>query len=39
LFNEEAPALAQPKLVDGHQIDEMQLYYKGICRDCAKNKC
>ncbi len=38
MMDEVAPSLTTPKIVDGHQIDEMQLYYKGICRDCAGRK-
>lgn len=36
LFDEKAPELSGPKIIDGHHIDEAQLYYKGICRDCAR---
>lgn len=34
LFDEEAPYLAKSKQIEGHVIDEMQLYYKGVCKDC-----
>jgi len=38
LMDEEAPAIEAPRLLDGHQIDEAQLYYKGICRECASHR-
>lgn len=38
LMDEEIPAMAQPKNVDGHSVDDIQLYYKGICRDCKSHK-
>lgn len=35
-FHDEiAPSLSAPKDIDGHIIDEMQLYYKGICKECS----
>lgn len=34
LMNETAPTVGT-LCIDGHQIDEAQLYYKGICKDCA----
>ncbi len=37
LMEEQAPSLAQPKIVEGHVVDTVQLYYKGICSDCAKH--
>jgi Fur family peroxide stress response transcriptional regulator len=37
LFDEEAPQLAKSKQIEGHVIDEMQLYYKGICKDCKSH--
>lgn len=36
LMNEPAPVLEGTKNVDGNIIDEIQLYYKGICAECAK---
>ena len=38
LMDEKAPQLKRIKIVDGHIIDEMQLYYKGICAECAQKK-
>lgn len=38
LFDEPAPKLEGPRSVEGHIIDEAQLYYKGICRECAAKK-
>lgn len=35
LFNETAPEMTKSRVIDGHIVDEAQLYYKGICRDCA----
>ncbi len=29
--------MEQSKNIDGHSIDEMQLYYKGICKHCKAN--
>ncbi len=36
LFGEKAPHLDSPIQVEGHIVQEEQLYYKGICSDCAK---
>lgn len=38
LFDEKAPSLKRPKLIDGNMVDEEQLYYKGICKDCMAKK-
>lgn len=38
LFDEKAPLLRRPKLIDGNLIDEEQLYYKGICKECMAKK-
>ena len=38
LFDEKAPQLKKPINIDGNIVDEMQLYYKGICAECAKKK-
>lgn len=35
LFDEKAPSLKRPKVIDGNIVDEQQLYYKGICAECA----
>lgn len=37
-FDEQAPTLTAPRNIDGHMVDEMQLYYKGVCADCIKAK-
>lgn len=37
-FEEEMPAMAKPKQVNGHVVDDVQLYYKGICKECNSNK-
>lgn len=37
LKDEKVPHLAHPKAI-GHIIEEEQLYYKGICQECAKKK-
>lgn len=34
MMEEKAPMLSAPVEIDGHHIEEQQLYYKGICRDC-----
>lgn len=36
LFNEVAPQVEVGRMVEGNIIDEEQLYYKGICAECAK---
>ena len=38
LMEEDAPGLTHPISVAGHLIDEVQLYYKGVCKKCASNK-
>lgn len=25
--------------IEGHRIEEMQIYYKGICKECINKKC
>ncbi len=37
-YGEDAPTLASAKNIDGHTIDEMQLYYKGICKECKSKQ-
>lgn len=37
LMTEKAPQLKKDKSVDGNIIQEAQLYYKGICAECAKS--
>ena len=34
LMDEDAPSVERPKSCDGNLIDEAQLYYKGVCKDC-----
>ncbi len=36
LMGEKAPKLDHTIVVDGNIVDEEQLYYKGICAECAK---
>ena len=36
LFDEEAPSLKSDKVINGNIVQEEQLYYKGICAECAK---
>lgn len=38
LMDEKVPAIDAPRKVDGHIVDETQVYYKGICRDCASRR-
>lgn len=38
LMNEKAPELTHNIVVDNHIVQEEQLYYKGICADCAKEE-
>lgn len=33
-----APKLNEDRMMDGFMVDEVQLYYRGICADCLK-KC
>ena len=35
LFDEKAPTLKKPRVIDGNIVDEQQLYYKGVCAECA----
>lgn len=34
LPEETAPQTKQGLMIDGHEVDEMQLYYKGVCHKC-----
>ena len=34
LHDEDMPTLAHAMNVSGHMVDEVQLYYRGICKDC-----
>ena len=36
LFDEKAPVLEDEKVINGNIVQEEQLYYKGICAECAK---
>ena len=38
LMNERAPMLRQEIRVEGHIVQEEQLYYKGICSTCAERQ-
>ncbi len=38
LMDEKAPRLEHSIVVDGNIVDEEQLYYKGICAECAKRE-
>lgn len=38
LMNEKAPQLSSDIMVNGNIVQEEQLYYKGICSECAKKK-
>ena len=36
LWDEQAPLMKNSKEIDGNIVDEAQLYYRGICAECAK---
>ena len=36
LWDEQAPLMENSKVIDGNIVDEAQLYYRGICAECAK---
>ncbi|EJX10637.1 transcriptional regulator, Fur family [gut metagenome] len=36
IFPQEAPALPQAAELDGHNVQEIHYYYKGICRNCLQ---
>lgn len=36
LFEEPTPVISEVRDINGHLVDEAQLYYKGICSECAK---
>lgn len=38
LYDEDAPAMTRPRSIEGHVVDEMQLYYKGVCQQCRTQK-
>ena len=38
LMHEKAPQLSSDIIVDGNIVQEEQLYYKGICSECAKKE-
>ncbi len=33
-FDENVPQVNLPRTVEGHHVDEVQLYYKGTCKEC-----
>lgn len=35
-FKEPAPVVNEKKMIEGNIVDEMQLYYKGICSCCLE---
>ncbi|EFA92999.1 hypothetical protein HMPREF0650_1033 [Hoylesella buccalis ATCC 35310] len=35
---EDAPKLVQNRNIHGNIVDEIQLYYKGICTECAQKE-
>lgn len=35
-FDEKAPMMKEARMIDGNMVNEMQLYYKGICAECLK---
>ena len=37
-MDESAPVMSGNLEIEGNLIDEMQLYYKGVCADCRKKK-
>lgn len=38
LLDEDAPHLSAPHKIEGNIVDEVQLYYKGVCHDCASKQ-
>ena len=38
LMDEKAPKMKRPVSREGHLIDEAQLYYKGICKECLEKE-
>ena len=38
LFDEKAHTLKKPRVIDGNIVDEQQLYYKGVCSECASKE-
>ncbi len=38
LMDVKAPTLKHDKIINGHVVQEMQLYYKGVCAECLKNE-
>ena len=37
-FDEPAPTTVKNMMIDGNSVDEMQLYYKGICSRCLSGQ-
>lgn len=38
MFDQEAPESPDNKMINGNLVTDAQLYYKGICAECLKNK-
>lgn len=36
MFDEDAPMLKETKMIDDNMVDEVKLYYKGVCRHCLE---
>ncbi len=37
MMEEKAPVLSAPIEIEGHRVEEQQLYYKGVCRNCKNS--
>ncbi len=37
-FDERLPQMQLPRMVSGHSVDEVQLYYKGVCQECKNEQ-
>lgn len=37
-MDEKAPKMKRPVTREGHLIDEAQLYYKGVCKECLEKE-
>ena len=37
LFDQQPPRMPEPFEIDGCIVEDVQLYYKGICNDCRNN--
>lgn len=38
IYDMECPEVMEQSTINGHQINEVHTYYKGICKSCLKNK-